>query len=401
MATHLSDVRRDVEKAKRELLELKQRVFYNKPPTSFDSVQVSMPTATTSNDSMMIIDDTVQERYLNKYEKRIQCKKLDLMTTQIRQAEAQYYQSQKIFDRELSIMWENHRTLVKNQGMSTTLTNLIEHRLINITDRWRDIYNYRINYYLRNSYANLDHTNINDQLKDIKAIGFSSCIIIDAKHPFTDKQIQLLNRGPTYVPPCQMYISSSCPSIDEIVKKQYAPLKHQLASLFSKYNIYVTVWDEIQKKINDQFKDLFSIPIPSDLQQRALYEKKLIQSIQYSLNKNNLILRRTADNMNTFYLGNIHEFEAKANDYLLKSDAYQVLMNNDQQLEKGLKEMFESMNDLLETLKIYRAFNNDQYKRLFIDTSKVKLPYLYFLPDVSKVRKIAYFVFLYSYNLDH
>ncbi|CAF1299779.1 unnamed protein product [Rotaria sordida] len=124
--------------------------------------------------------------------------------------------------------------------MTTTLINLLEQRLNNITNRWRDVYNYRIDYFLRNSYDELDHININE-------------------------------------------------------------------------------------------------PISSNLYQRALYEKNLIQSIQCSLKKNNLILRRTANNMNTFYMGNIQDFETKADKYLTRSDDYKVLIDiNDENNEKPL-----------------------------------------------------------------
>ena len=146
-------------------------------------------------------------------------------------------------------------------------------------------------------------------------------IIDTTTHSFNNKQIQLLNRGPTYVPPCQIYISSSYQSMNDIIKKQYASLKHQLAGIFSKYHINIALSLELEEQIHKQFTDLFSMSIPTHIRQRALYEKKLIQSIQQSLKINNLILRRTADNMNTFYLGNVEDFQAKANDYLLKTDA--------------------------------------------------------------------------------
>ncbi|CAF2113717.1 unnamed protein product, partial [Rotaria magnacalcarata] len=98
--------------------------------------------------------------------------------------------------------------------------------------------------------------------------------------------------------------------------------------------------------------------------------------------------------MNTFYLGNRQEFETKAIDYASKSDAYKVLLNKDtdnggQQWQIELKQMVESMNLLLESLKNHKAVNIDLFNRLLVDASKVKLPYLYFLPDVSKENEIS------------
>ncbi|CAF1577495.1 unnamed protein product, partial [Rotaria magnacalcarata] len=73
--------------------------------------------------------------------------------------------------------------------------------------------------------------------------------------------------------------------------------------------------------------------------------------------------------MNTFYLGNRQEFETKAIDYLSKSDAYKVLLNTDadnggQQWQIELKQMVESMNLLLESLKNHKAVNIDLFNRL-------------------------------------
>ncbi|CAF4608751.1 unnamed protein product, partial [Rotaria sp. Silwood2] len=390
VAKRLIDTRREVEKSKRALLELKQGIFYNKSSISFDSVQVSMPI--WNNNTTM--KEKVPGQLLHKHKKLIQYKKLDLLAIHILQAETTYYQFQNIFDYELSKMWKNHRNLVKDHGMTTSLINLIEQHLNNITNRWRDVFNYRIDYFLRNSYDELQHKNTNEKEQTMKIVEFSSSLIIDTTCRFTNEQLQLLSHGPAYVPPCQMYISSSNESIDDIVKKQYAPLKHQLMNLFSKYKIHLPLKIEIEEKTYNRFKDLFLKSIPSNLYQRALYEKKLIQSIRYSLNKNNLILRRTVDNMNTFYVGNIQDFEAKADKYLTKSEEYKVLINmdeeiNEQPLHTALKNMMESMNSLLEQLKTHKAIKEDLYKRLVVDPTKVKLPNLYFLPNVSKENDIT------------
>jgi len=400
VAKRLYEVKYELEKFKRELMELKQRVFYNKPPTALNSIPISIPAST---------DENIQQQLLNQHEKLIQQKKIDIMALLLFRAETKLVEYQTLFNNEWSKMKENHRNLVKDKGMSTTLTNLIDKRLTNITDRWRDIYNYKLNFYLRNSYGDLENKINHGQNK--KPIGFvSSSILMDTiQSSLTDKQIQLLNRGPTYVPPCQIHTSSS--SIDEIVKKKYAPLKHQIASLFSKHKINIALQMEFHDQIYEEFKNRFSISISSTLRQRAQYEMQLIQTIRSFLKKNNLLLRRTADHMNTFYLGNLQDFEAKADDYLKQMDAYKILItiqdeNNDddetynpdhgqQQLQNELKDMIESMNMALEVLHKRKAFSDDVYNRLRIDASKVKVPYVYFLPHVSyKVRIFLLFIFI-------
>ena len=97
----------------------------------------------------------------------------------------------------------------------------------------------------------------------MKNIGFHPRTIIDTEHCLTEQQLQLLNRGPTYVPPCQMHVSSassSPSSLDEIVKKQYAPLKHQLASLFSKYSVNVALQFTIKNQVYERFQRLSPCP---------------------------------------------------------------------------------------------------------------------------------------------
>ncbi|CAF3440255.1 unnamed protein product [Rotaria socialis] len=385
IAKSISDAKRELEKARGELIELKYRVFYDKPLASLDSIQVSIPK----------VDDNNDQRSMDKYEKIIHRNKLDAMAIKIVGAETKFYQCSKAFDDELSTMWKNHRQLVKNKGMPTRLSDIIDQRLKILSDRWRDISIYRIRSFSRPTYYNdIDPITTNETKPMIERIGFSSSLIIDTSHSFIRKQLKILNRGPTYVPPCQLSISSLNQSIDDIIKKQYASLKHQLNNVFSKYHVNIALSMEIQQKISDQFTNLFSTSVPSNLQQRGLREKHLVQSIRFLLNKQNLILRRTADNKNTFYLGNRKEFEAKANDYLMKSDDYTIFVRNYKsnvslQEHVELKQMIESMNELLVRLKNHKSITDDLYHRLLIDASKVKLSYLYFLPDVSQDNEIS------------
>ncbi|CAF4290537.1 unnamed protein product [Rotaria sp. Silwood2] len=260
----------------------------------------------TSNNTTINNDKLQQQQLLKKYEKQIRWKKLALLAIHISQAEQTYYRFQNLFDYELSKMWQNHRNIVKNQGMTATLINILEQRLNNITNCSRDVYNYRIDYFLQNSYDELDHMNINEIEQMMKIVSVSSSIIIDTIYRFNDTQLQLLSHGPSYVSLCLI----------------------------------------------------------------------------------------TADNMNTFYVGNIQDFETKADKYLTRSDDYKVLINiNDENNEKSfngaLKEMIESMNSLFEKLKTHKAVSDDLYKRLVADLSKIKLPYLYFLPNISKENGIS------------
>ena len=381
--------KREFERSKRELLELKQRVFYNKPSTKY----YFPPLMTSTSTSTSTLNVPKQKScILNQDELLLVQHNLDTMIHRLRRVELEYDQYKTIFEEELSEMWKNHRNLVKDRGMTTGLLNLLERRIQVIENRWRDIYNYKVEYFLKNSYNNLLEINFINETKHSDPSEYLSNILMTCQHPLTEKQLQLLNRGPTYVPPCQMYVSSSYESLDDILRKQYAPLKHQLTSVFARYRINIALSMEIQKKVFDQFKEQFSLSVPMCVQERALYEKRLIHTIRSSLKKKNLLLRRTADLMNTFVILNRQHYDQLSNRYVAKCDAYKLLIGkqdentNEQHMQSELKELVDSMNILLESLQRHKSLDKDTIKRLFVDINKIQLPHLYFLPDVSKVR---------------
>lgn len=75
-----------------------------------------------------------------------------------------------------------------------------------------------------------------------------------------------------------------------------------------------------QQKMKDVFTDIFSIPLPTTMQQRACHEQNIVHGIRKQLKQHELILRRTANQRNVFYLGNRKDFEREANEYLTETD---------------------------------------------------------------------------------
>ena len=98
-----------------------------------------MPTSLDTTTTTTTTDGSIRQQLLNKHEKLIRRKKIDLMAIHISRAEAKFFRCRRIFNEELLKMHQNHRNLVKNQGMPTVLTNLIEQRFKNITDKCRDM----------------------------------------------------------------------------------------------------------------------------------------------------------------------------------------------------------------------------------------------------------------------
>ena len=185
--------------------------------------------------------------------------------------------------------------------------------------------------------------------------------------------------------------------MNDMLQKHYKLLQHYLIMVFENCGVNTARSMFINKEIKDAYKDTFSVLIPLSIQQRALYEKQLVQSVRKHLKANNLILRRTVDNQNTFYMGNMKDFEDKADEYLTKTDAFEVneTINekNHKKTHEYLTKIVKKMNSELDNIFTNKRFHKDLLKKLFIGMGKIELPYLYFLPDVSKV---SCFLFLSS-----
>jgi hypothetical protein len=185
------------------------------------------------------------------------------------------------------------------------------------------------------------------------AIGYCPSLIQHAIHHLSYEQLSFLNRGPTYVSPCQVHISSTSISINEIITKQMAPLRRQLTKLFAKYTIDVSRRYNFEKDIQQAFHDSFSVPIPSFIEQRVRYEKQLIRLIRYQIKEDHLILRRTADDNNTYYLGRLDEFNRMADEYIQNSTSYELIGIIDEfnSEKEQLTEISQSIDFALEQLQ--------------------------------------------------
>jgi len=364
--------------AKQELIELKQRILCNKPTKSM------IPTPLLSSMSTSIINPVMIEKAVRQQEKEIQENLTDSMIASIIEAEDTIRENQQLFDEEIRQL-SVHDKNTEGEGLTGKLVDLIYRRFKIIDKKLQYIYNFRSNYFLRSRYGDFE-----DKI-NTPAIRFSPTMIIDTSshHPLTDEQLKLLNRGPTYVPPCQMYVSSSYVSINDMVQKQYKLLQHHLSILFAKFHVNTARAMFINKEIKDAFINAFSLVLPSSLYQRALYEKQLVQSIREHLKANHLILRRLANQRNVFYLGNMKDFQEKANEYMTKTDIFEFCEAIDEtnlhKTHEYLNQMIKSLNAEVETIFQNKKIYKDLLQKLHIDTGKVQLPYLYFLPDVSKV----------------
>ncbi len=316
---------------------------------------------------------------------RQQEKLTDSMIAAIIQAEDVIHEYHELLYQEILQVSVNVNNPNGGEVLTGKLVDLIYRRFKIIDKKLHYVYNFRINYYLRSRYGDLE-----DKINK-SPIAFSPTMIIDTSlHRLTDEQLKLLNRGPTYVPPCQMYVSSSpssCVSMYDIIQKQYKLLQYYLSIFYAKFKVNTAQSMFINKEIKDIYVNMFSISLPSSLHQRSLYEKQLVESIREHLKTKNLILRRLANQTNVFYLGNMETFKEKANEYMTKTDAFEVCKiideTNLQETREYLNTTTKSINSELENIFHNTKIYKEALEKLYINVAKVQLPYLYFLPDVS------------------
>ena len=114
---------------------------YNKPPDSFDSIDLCLPP------SIDVIDDpTIRQRLLDRQQKIIEQTKSDFIAVFIAAAETNMRRCQKTFDYEMAKLWEKYRNTGNNRQQQITkpMIELIDERLANVAERFRSTYNFKI-----------------------------------------------------------------------------------------------------------------------------------------------------------------------------------------------------------------------------------------------------------------
>ena len=397
VARSLHETSTQLEYAKGELREYRQRLLCNRPPAVYDRLQITPPSSPNT---------TLQPTFLQRYEQLIQQTKTCLVAMYLVGIEARIDQYQTRLREQTSPMWQQHREHVPNREMSLALADLIDKRATITKKKLALIKDFTIDYHIRSRYGREENIH-KDKETDLRRIGFLSSLVLDPRvdinHRLNDEQRQLLHRGPTYVPPCQLHLSMpSSSSISDLVKKQYAPLQHQMALLFSQYNIDIARQEYMKSQIKQEFTNAFSQTIPEAILCRASHEKQHVQSIRTTLKSNQWILRRTADHQNSFYLAQRKHFEEKCDAYMNQTDHYQLLFTVDEQsrdhVRQELRRKMNGLNAELENFYKQKRIMKGAYETLRVNVDKVSLPYLYFLPELSLVSDTV-FAFYFSSNL--
>ena len=216
-------------------------------------------------------------------------------------------------------------------------------------------------------------------------INCSPNLFTNATHHLTEEQVQFLNRGPTYVIPCQMHLLSTASTLNQVLTNQVIPLRRQLTKLFKQYPMDLQRQNAFRRDMEREFVKAFTLPIPTALEKRVFHEKQVIESIRYQLQKDNLILRRTCDEYNTYYLSDRIEFQAKCLEYMEDhTQCFFKIYDMDENISEAqhLTEMTKSINSALNQLELKYIIGMEHLNKFRIrDSTPLQLPYLYFLPE--------------------
>jgi hypothetical protein len=196
-----------------------------------------------------------------------------------------------------------------------------------------------------------------------------------------------LHRGPSYVPPCQLHLPSAHRSLDQLLVEQMAPLRRQLTRVFTKYPVDLSRRMNFEREVQHLFQQSFSVAVPPVLKQRVIDENQLMHSIRDQLRDDQLVLRRMANESNTYYVGDIDNFHRQSQQHLQTSNYYELIgpIDDSHSKEHHLKDIVQSIDQDLEKLCQKKLIQQEHLTKLKVSQrTNIELPSLYFLPHLHR-----------------
>ena len=210
-----------------------------------------------------------------------------------------------------------------------------------------------------------------------------------AAHHLSSEQLRFLQRGPAYVSPGQLHRAPTG-SLDQLVSKQMAPLRRQLTKLFTVFPVDISRQMNFDRSIHEHMLQAFANPLPSFVHKRACQEKQLLQSLHTRLLADQLLLQRTADDYNTYWLGSRHDLKRLADAHARDGRRYELLealpVGGARSEQQQLAEIVKSIDFALTTLHANKLLTDKQLDRLRPSTKcTFELPHMFFLPELDQV----------------
>ena len=230
---------------------------------------------------------------------------------------------------------------------------------------------------------------------------------ITASSPFiqvdlqlTPQQMSMFISGFKYIIPGQSRLCARKP-IDTIITEQYHNISTIVKSCLRDHHIFVT--DARAKQafstLERLIRDVYSRPLPRKLLRRAQQEYKIVRSVQRLLRQRTDVIIRRTDKSKVFYIGKLDDFERKAQEYMMKTQAYEEMTSGRCPLADNLR----AVQGLLAYLMTKNVLTKKQGNYLSPKLSKLELGHYHGLPKPHKV--VAFFSMVifssFSFSLEH
>ncbi|CAF3719291.1 unnamed protein product [Rotaria sp. Silwood1] len=208
----------------------------------------------------------------------------------------------------------------------------------------------------------------------------ASLPFIEVDLKLTPQQMSMFINGYKYIIPCQTLLSSK--SMEQHVSEQYQSISTTIKNCLRDHRIPTS-----DKRAKEAFLALQHIllelqlkKVPRTLERRAKHENKIVQSIQCLLrNRPDIVVRRT-DKSKVFYIGKATDLARKAEEYMLKTNAYQEITNG----RCPLSDMLYAVQKLLSNLVRQKAITIQQFKKISPKTMDLELGHYHGLPKPHK-----------------
>jgi hypothetical protein len=209
----------------------------------------------------------------------------------------------------------------------------------------------------------------------------ASLPFIEVDLNLTSKQISIFINGLKYIIPCQSQFSRK--SIDDIITEQYRTISKIVKDCLEDNRILTA--DQRARQAFQELEHIFhkckSKKLPKKLKNRAQREYKLVQHIRRLIRQRPDIVIRRTDKSKVFYIGKAADFERKAEEYMLKTEAYEEITNSRCPLADNL----HALQTLLNYLITKNALTKKQANQLTPKSDKLELAHYHGIPKPHKV----------------
>ncbi len=213
---------------------------------------------------------------------------------------------------------------------------------------------------------------------------FLSLYFANTIMPLSKEQLMILNKGLKFIPPCQSHFFDRQP-MEKIIEREYNRLYTENTKNLTDYTFSTRDTRAIEyfAAVKNLLHQLYTKPIPKNLERYAQYLYKMIKSMQRQLKKANITVGQT-DKSKLFFFIDAKDYEDKITNYMNKTNAYREITSGICPLADDLRYVLSLLDDLFKQNEI----TQEQYKQMYPNLKTLELAHIYFN---LKVHKVKYF----------